>query len=234
MQFQADLLGVPVVRPRTTETTALGAAYLAGLATGVWRTSAEIAAQWQREREFVPRMSRDEAQARLARWRRAVERSKNWSQEARRRRDPRRARGTPAPQTGTGRLAPRASAVAAPRVPSPRVQFWRTSREEPADDPASHRRDPGRRHRQRGDAGGRARARRGRAQVRLRARVRPLRLELRELRPARLLDAARLEGEDRRARGRSSSARPAGRRSWPTTCRCGTRSSSFGATSSST
>ncbi len=81
MQFQADLLGVPVVRPRTTETTALGAAYLAGLATGVWRTSAEIAAQWQREREFVPRMSRDEAQARLARWRRAVERSKSWSQE---------------------------------------------------------------------------------------------------------------------------------------------------------
>ena len=81
MQFQADLLGVPVVRPRTTETTALGAAYLAGLATGVWRTSAEIAAQWQRERVFTPRMSRDEAQARLARWRRAVERAKSWSQE---------------------------------------------------------------------------------------------------------------------------------------------------------
>ena len=81
MQFQADLLGVPVVRPRTTETTALGAAYLAGLATGVWRTSAEIAAQWQRERAFTPRMSRDEAQARLARWLRAVERAKNWSQE---------------------------------------------------------------------------------------------------------------------------------------------------------
>ncbi len=81
MQFQADLLGVPVVRPRTTETTALGAAYLAGLATGVWRTSAEIAAQWQPERAFTPRMSRDEAQGRLARWRRAVERAKNWSQE---------------------------------------------------------------------------------------------------------------------------------------------------------
>ena len=79
MQFQADLLGVPVVRPRTTETTALGAAYLAGLATGVWRTSAEIAAQWQRERVFTPRMSRDEAKARLAGWLRAVERAKDWA-----------------------------------------------------------------------------------------------------------------------------------------------------------
>jgi len=81
MQFQADLLGVPVVRPRTTETTALGAAYLAGLATGVWRTGEEIAAQWQREREFTPRMSREEAAARLAQWQRAVERAKNWSQD---------------------------------------------------------------------------------------------------------------------------------------------------------
>ena len=81
MQFQADLLGVPVVRPRTTETTALGAAYLAGLATGVWRTSAEIAAQWQRERVFTPRMSRDEAKARLAGWLRAVERAKDWARE---------------------------------------------------------------------------------------------------------------------------------------------------------
>ncbi|HTO49609.1 MAG TPA: glycerol kinase GlpK [Burkholderiales bacterium] len=81
MQFQADLLGVPVVRPRTTETTALGAAYLAGLATGVWQTSAEIAAQWQRERAFVPRMSRDEAQVRLAGWLRAVERAKDWARE---------------------------------------------------------------------------------------------------------------------------------------------------------
>ncbi len=81
MQFQADLLGVPVVRPRVAETTALGAAYLAGLATGVWRTSAEIAVQWQREREFTPRMSRDDAQARLARWLRAVERAKDWARE---------------------------------------------------------------------------------------------------------------------------------------------------------
>ena len=79
MQFQADLLGVPVVRPRVTETTALGAAYLAGLATGVWKTSAEIAAQWQRERSFAPGISRDEAQARLAGWLRAVDRTKRWA-----------------------------------------------------------------------------------------------------------------------------------------------------------
>ena len=81
MQFQADLLGVPVVRPRVAETTALGAAYLAGLATGVWRTTAEITAQWQRARAFAPRMSRDEAGARLAGWRRAVERAKDWARE---------------------------------------------------------------------------------------------------------------------------------------------------------
>jgi glycerol kinase len=79
MQFQADLLGVPVVRPRVLETTALGAAYLAGLATGVWRDGAEIAAQWRRERMFEPRMSRDEAHSRLAGWLRAVERAKGWA-----------------------------------------------------------------------------------------------------------------------------------------------------------
>jgi len=79
MQFQADLLGVPVVRPRVAETTALGAAYLAGLATGVWRSAAEIAAQWRRERVFESRMSRDEAASRLAGWLRAVERAKGWA-----------------------------------------------------------------------------------------------------------------------------------------------------------
>jgi glycerol kinase len=78
MQFQADLLGVPVVRPRVAETTALGAAYLAGLATGVFPDRDAIAAQWRRERVFEPAMSRDEAAARLARWARAVERAKGW------------------------------------------------------------------------------------------------------------------------------------------------------------
>jgi len=78
MQFQADLLGVPVVRPRVLETTALGAAYLAGLAVGIWRNRDAIAGQWQKERVFDPGMSRDEAAARLAAWSRAVERAKGW------------------------------------------------------------------------------------------------------------------------------------------------------------
>ena len=78
MQFQADLLGVPVVRPRVQETTALGAAYLAGLAAGVWPGLEEISAQWQAERRFEPRMSRDEAGKLMDTWRRAVERVRGW------------------------------------------------------------------------------------------------------------------------------------------------------------
>lgn len=81
MQFQADLLGVPVVRPAIQETTALGAAYLAGLATGVWRSPDELTALWQRERTFSPTMSRDEAASRMAEWNRAVERTRGWKQE---------------------------------------------------------------------------------------------------------------------------------------------------------
>ncbi len=72
MQFQADLLGIPVVRPQVTETTALGAAYLAGLAVGVYRDADQLAAQWQVQREFQPTMSRDRAQALMAGWERAV------------------------------------------------------------------------------------------------------------------------------------------------------------------
>jgi glycerol kinase len=79
MQFQADVLGVPVVRPMVTETTALGAAYLAGLAIGFWSSQEEIAAQWQVERRFEPRMSADERAQRLVTWRRAVERARAWS-----------------------------------------------------------------------------------------------------------------------------------------------------------
>ncbi len=74
MQFQADVLGVPVVRPRVTETTALGAAYLAGLAVGFWRDAREVAANWQVDRRFEPAMSRDEAAARMDAWSRAVAR----------------------------------------------------------------------------------------------------------------------------------------------------------------
>ena len=79
MQMQADFLGVPVVRPQVTETTALGAAYLAGLATGFWRDAGEIAAQWRAERRFEPRLAEGERVAKLARWRDAVERSKGWA-----------------------------------------------------------------------------------------------------------------------------------------------------------
>jgi glycerol kinase len=81
MQFQADLLGVPVVRPRVTETTALGAAYLAGLATGFWTSEAELAASWQVERRFEPTISRDQAGERMRQWSRAVERSRRWSED---------------------------------------------------------------------------------------------------------------------------------------------------------
>ena len=80
MQFQADLLGVPVVRPRITETTALGAAYLAGLGTGFWEDPRVLDAHWQAERTFEPAISRDEAQARRAIWQRAVERARHWVQ----------------------------------------------------------------------------------------------------------------------------------------------------------
>ncbi len=78
MQFQADILGVPVVRPKVLETTALGAAYLAGLAVDLWQSREEIAAQWQMERRFEPRMPRAEAERLLARWREAVGRSLRW------------------------------------------------------------------------------------------------------------------------------------------------------------
>ncbi|HET7201342.1 MAG TPA: FGGY-family carbohydrate kinase, partial [Burkholderiales bacterium] len=78
MQFQADLLGVPVVRPKVLETTALGAAYLAGLATGVWKDRTEIAKQWRAERYFQPEMKRAEAEQRMGEWQRALERAKEW------------------------------------------------------------------------------------------------------------------------------------------------------------
>ena len=72
LQFQADLLGIPVVRPQITETTALGAAMLAGRATGVWQDDVALAAHWRIDRTFLPTMSRDEASARMARWEAAI------------------------------------------------------------------------------------------------------------------------------------------------------------------
>ena len=80
MQIQADVLGVPVQRPAVTETTALGAAYLAGLAVGFWPDVATLEAQWSVERTFEPQMPEAEREALLAGWKRAVERSRGWEQ----------------------------------------------------------------------------------------------------------------------------------------------------------
>ncbi len=79
MQIQADLLGVPVIRPKVTETTALGAAYLAGLAVGYWNSTNDVRDNWQIDRRFEPQMSSDERQHRQARWAKAVDRSRAWA-----------------------------------------------------------------------------------------------------------------------------------------------------------
>jgi len=78
MQFQADLLGVPVVRSQVSETTALGAAYLAGLAVGFWQSEAQLSRLWRAGQRFEPQMSRDAAASRMRQWSRAVERSRGW------------------------------------------------------------------------------------------------------------------------------------------------------------
>jgi glycerol kinase len=78
-QFQADILGVAVERPATTETTALGAAYLAGLATGFWKNEKDLAAQMKIERRFEPQMEEARRKELFAGWRRAVERAKGWA-----------------------------------------------------------------------------------------------------------------------------------------------------------
>ena len=78
MQFQSDLLGVPVVRPRIAETTALGAAYLAGLAVGFWKNQADIAQQWAAERRLIPSMQPERRNALLAGWHKALDRARGW------------------------------------------------------------------------------------------------------------------------------------------------------------
>jgi glycerol kinase len=79
LQFQADVLGVPVERPVVTETTALGAAFLAGLGSGLWASPDELAATWRLDRRFEPSMGIAERERLLARWRRAVERTRGWA-----------------------------------------------------------------------------------------------------------------------------------------------------------
>jgi glycerol kinase len=78
LQFQADILGIPVIRPKNTETTALGAAYLAGLAVGYYKSTDEIAAQWATDRTFEPNMSTDLREKLRADWQKALNRAKDW------------------------------------------------------------------------------------------------------------------------------------------------------------
>lgn len=82
MQFQADILRVPIVRPKIVETTALGAAYLAGLAAGFWKDRAEVQKVWQADRAFEPQQSADEALYRRGRWAKALKRAREWEQSA--------------------------------------------------------------------------------------------------------------------------------------------------------
>ncbi len=81
LQFQADLLNVEVVRPCITETTALGAAYLAGLVVGFWQDEDEIASLWQPERRFTPTMNEEQRTSLMAGWQRAVERARHWAEK---------------------------------------------------------------------------------------------------------------------------------------------------------
>lgn len=79
LQFQADILQIPVVRSKITETTALGAAYLAGLAVGFWKSKEDLRHHWQEDKRFVPEMSREKAEELIAKWREAVSRALNWT-----------------------------------------------------------------------------------------------------------------------------------------------------------
>ena len=79
MQFQADILGCLVIRPKVTETTALGAAYLAGLAVGFWETAEEIAELWQVDKVFEPKIKKDLKETLIYNWHNAVKRAQCWT-----------------------------------------------------------------------------------------------------------------------------------------------------------
>jgi glycerol kinase len=81
MQFQSDILGVPVEVPKVSETTALGAAYLAGLATGFWKSREELAKKWQLSRRYAPSMDDATRNGLQSRWLKAVERAKGWASD---------------------------------------------------------------------------------------------------------------------------------------------------------
>jgi len=78
MQFQADILGIPVERPEVTEMASLGAAYLAGLGVGFWENQEELERQWKVEKTYTPRMGEDQKESLYFNWKRAVERSFKW------------------------------------------------------------------------------------------------------------------------------------------------------------
>jgi len=78
MQFQSDILGIPIIRPKVTETTALGAAYLAGLAVGFWKSTDELKKKWEIDAKFEPEMKTSQKERLLEKWNQAVEKSKNW------------------------------------------------------------------------------------------------------------------------------------------------------------
>ncbi|HEV8606067.1 MAG TPA: glycerol kinase GlpK [Tepidisphaeraceae bacterium] len=82
MQFQADILGAPVVRPKVTETTALGAAYLAGLAVGYWKSTDDVKTNWEIERRFEPHMSNTDRDHRRSRWNEALQRACDWEERS--------------------------------------------------------------------------------------------------------------------------------------------------------
>ena len=82
LQFQADLLRIPVVRPKITETTALGAAYLAGLAVGYWKDQQDVRVNWEIDRVFEPRMPEAEVAHRMSRWREALDRARAWEERS--------------------------------------------------------------------------------------------------------------------------------------------------------
>jgi glycerol kinase len=81
MQFQSDLIGTRVIRPKITETTALGAAYLAGLAVGYWKDTRDLEQQWQLDRAFMPEMSSETVNTLIKGWKRAIGAAISWSQD---------------------------------------------------------------------------------------------------------------------------------------------------------
>lgn len=80
MQFQSDILNIPVIRPAVKETTALGAAYAAGLSTGYWESEKELVRQWREDVRWVPGMAEQERKALVRDWHKAVERTLNWGE----------------------------------------------------------------------------------------------------------------------------------------------------------